>query len=287
MKKLKKVASLMLAFAMLLTLTACGGKKEEAPADKPADAPAQEAPADSTEDKIILGTYQPLTATNAMQGNGALNAINLYVKELNARGGLLGKQVEVVCYDDMSDPEEAIKCVTKLLEVDNIDLCIGSIISSCLLASGEALNAAEIPTYGLGLSPTWMAEGWEYFFRPTLNTDYSIITLTDTMKEMGYESVAIFEGQDDYGVAAGKAMRTACERDGITVTTTENYVDGDTDFSGQIAKILNTNPDCIFVGAFPKDAANVFKQMRQFGYEGAIFYSETVTSDVAAVAAST
>lgn len=129
-----------------------------------------------------------------------------------------------------------------------------------------------------------MGQGWEYFFRPALNTAYSIPSLTTTMEAMGFESVAVFEGQDDYGVSAGKAMRGACEEAGITVTTTENYVAGDTDFSGQIAKIINTDPDCVFVGVFTGDVGNVVKQFRQFGYDGVIFYSETLTQDVMDVA---
>jgi len=282
MKKMKKVASLVLAFAMLLALAACGAK-EEAPAAKPSDAPAQESPA-ASEDVIVLGCYQPLTGNNAIQGEGAKNSVDLYVKELNAKGGWFGKQIKVVHYDDGSDPEEAVKCVTKLIESDDIDLCVGSIISSCLLASGAALNENNIPTMGTGLSPSWMAEGWDYFFRACLNTAFSIPALTSTMEQLGYKSVAVFEGQDDYGVSAGESMRAAAAEAGITVTTTENYVTGDTDFSGQVAKILNTNPDCVFIGVLSGDAGNVIKQFRQFGYDGVIFYSETLTQDVMDIA---
>ena len=275
---MKKFLALFLAMVMALSLVACGGKKEEAPAAG-GNAPA-EAPAESADEVIVIGTTQPLSGVNAMQGEGALNSIKLYVKELNANGGLLGKEVKLVSYDDASDPEEAVKGVTKLIESDGMDLCIASIISGCVLATGELLNENEIPTMGMGLSPTFMQQGWEYMIRPALNTAFSIPTLTSTMQEMGFETVGIFEGQDDYGVAAGENMRNACAEAGITVTTTENYVTGDTDFSGQIAKILATEPDCVFCGCFGGDIGNVIKQFRQFGYEGILFYSEAPTSDV-------
>ncbi|QUO38540.1 ABC transporter substrate-binding protein [Dysosmobacter sp. Marseille-Q4140] len=276
MKKMKRFASLLLTAMMLLTLVACGGENTTTE--------SSDGDTENSDDVIVLGCYQPLTGNNAIQGEGAKNSVDLYVKELNAKGGWFGKQIKVVHYDDGADPEEAVKCVTKLIESDKIDLCVGSIISSCLLASGAALNENEIPTMGTGLSPTWMAEGWDYFFRACLNTAYSIPSLIETMDQLGFESVAIFEGQDDYGVSAGKSMREACEAAGKTVTTTENYVTGDTDFSGQIAKIINTDPDCVFLGVLSGDAGNIIKQFRQFGYNGIIFYSETLTQDVINVA---
>lgn len=287
-KAMKRSLSLLMALAMLFALAACGSTPaaDKTPSSTSGDSgnSGDSGAAASSDDVIVLGCYQPLTGNNAIQGGGAKNSVDLYVKELNARGGLLGKQVKVVHYDDASNPEAAVRIVTKLLEVDQIDLCIGSIISSCLLASGEALNANKIPTFGLGLSPTWMANDWEYFFRPALNTAYSIPALTETMDTLGFDSVAIFEGQDDYGVAAGQSMRTACAEAGKTVTTTENYVTGDTDFSGQIAKIIASNPDCVFMGVLSGDAGNIIKRFRQFGYNGVIFYSETLTQDVIDIA---
>ena len=270
---MKKVLCLILALVMMLSMVACGAK-EEVTEDAGDDAAA------AAGDPIVIGTYQPLTGVNALQGQGALNSIQMYVDDLNANGGMLGRPVELVYYDDASTPEQAVKAVTKMLESDGIDLCIGSIISGCVLATGELLEAAEIPTMGMGLSPTFMQQGWTYMIRPALNTGFSIPTYTSTMKEMGFDTIAVFEGQDDYGVQAGKNMRAACDEAGIKVTTTENYVTGDTDFSGQIAKILGTNPDCVFCGCFGGDIGNVIKQFRQYGYDGILFYSEAPTGDV-------
>ena len=112
-----------------------------------------------------------------------------------------------------------------------------------------------------------------------MNSARSIPYLTTVLKEFGFSSVAIFEGQDDYGASAGKTMREACEKDGITVTTTENYVSGDTDFSGQVAKILGTDPDCVFMGVLGSEVGNAMKQFRQFGYDGILFYSEPLQQD--------
>lgn len=281
---MKKLVVMLLIAIMVLSLVAC---QPASPADKTTpDADTQvDTPDDQGDDADLsgetfkIGFYSPLTGSAATQGTAAQNSVALYIKELNERGGLLGMKVEGVYYDDASDTEEAVKIATKLVEVDKVDFVVSSIISNCVMASGQILEDAQIPFFGMGFSPTFMQQGWKYCVRPTLNSARSIPYLTTVMKEFGFTSVAIFEGQDDYGASAGKSMREACEADGITVTTTENYVSGDTDFSGQVAKILGTNPDCVFLGVLGSEVGNAMKQFRQFGYDGILFYSEPLQQD--------
>lgn len=256
---MKKIIKVFVCIQLVIGLCACSeGKNEET---------------------FKIGWFSPLTGSAATQGNAARDSIELYVKELNIRGGLLGMPVEVIYYDDVSDTEEAVKIANKLINVDNVDFVISSIISNCVLATGQLFENAQIPFFGMGFSPTFMEQGWRYCIRPTMNSSRSIPYLTTVMKEFGFKSVAIFEGQDDYGASAGKTMREACNKDGIIVTTTENYISGDTDFSGQVAKILSTNPDCVFLGVLGSEVGNAMKQFRQFGYEGILFYSEPLQQD--------
>ena len=158
-----------------------------------------------------IGWFSPLTGSAATQGNAAHDAVELYVRELNERGGLLGRNVELVSYDDMQDAEQAVKIATKLVEVDHVDFVISSIISNCVLATGQIFEDAHMPFFGMGFSPTFMNKGWKYCVRPTMNSARSIPYLTTVMKEFGFSSVAIFEGQDDYGASAGKTMREAVD----------------------------------------------------------------------------
>lgn len=282
---MKKSLAIILTLVLAFTMLASGCSTQEATSKPSASSPAQSSSPQNGEDVIKIGWFGPLTGSNATQGISQQNAIALYVKELNEKGGLLGKKIEVFYYDDASNTEEAVKIATRLIEVDKVDLVAGSLISNCMLATGKMFNDAKIPTFGTGLSPTWMSKGWEYLFRTSLNTQLSITTLPKLMtEEFGYKSVAVFEGQDDYGVSAGQSLRDAATKAGMTVTTTENYVAGDTDFSGQIAKIMNSKPDCVFLGVLSGDVGNIVKQFRQYGYDGILFYSENVQQDIIKVA---
>lgn len=292
MKKMRRGFALALASAMVL-LTACGGSQGASGSAAPADTQATQAPevgkdsaaaADTTAaaasgDVIKIGCPQPLTGTNALVGDTTVKAAQLAVKQINEQGGLLGRQVELVVYDDQASPEEAVKIATKLIEVDKVDVVCGSLISSCVLASGQFFEEAKIPCIGTGLSSTWMKQGWEYVFRACPNAGMGMPALAEYMKNLGIDRIAIFQGQDDSSASGAEDMRNACKDAGIEVLTSETYVEGDTDYSGQIAKILNSNPQAVFTSTFSPTQAPFAKQLRQFGYEGLVFNKETLSID--------
>lgn len=232
------------------------------------------------DDTFRIGFMANITYDN---GVNAQNAVMLYIKELNERGGLLGKKVEAVYYDDAMNAEEAVKIASKIIEKDDVDFMINSTISNCVLATGQMFEDAGIPFFAMGFSKSLTEQGWKHCVRPTVNSSRSIPYLTTVMKEFGFKSVAIFQGQDDYGYTAGLAMKESCEKDGIIITDIEDYASGDTDFSGQVARILQSNPDCVFLGVLGGEAGNAIKQFRQFGYDGILFYSEPLqkgTTDI-------
>lgn len=284
---MKKLLICVMVVLMVLSLVACSTVEPTKPEEPKTEDKAEP---DTSEDKaeegdvFKIGVYGAMTGSSGLGGLDVQRSVDMYIADINANGGFCGKTVEAIYYDDQGSPEEAVKCATKLVEVDKVDFVIAGFISSCIFASGQILEDAQVPFYVLGLSPSLLEPGWKYMARPTINTDYSIPSITDAMKSFGFTSLAVFEGQDDYGVAAGESMRKAAADAGLTVVTTENYVSGDTDFSGQVAKILTSGADCVFLGVTGGDVGNAIKQFRQFGYDGILFYSEGPQSTALEVA---
>ena len=130
----------------------------------------------------IIGCPQPLTSTNAQPGECAPNAVKLAAKQFNENGGINGKKVQVLSYDDQGLPEEAVKLATRMVQADGVQAIIGSCISICVLSSGKIYNDAKIPTFGTGTSPTWMAEGWEYVFRACQNNDFALPLVVNKLR---------------------------------------------------------------------------------------------------------
>ena len=270
----RKLMAFVLAAVMTVSMAGCGSGVSENAADTGEE--TSEAVGDtgtvSEESGVFkLGCSQPLTGTQAQPGECAYNAVKLAAKQFNEEGGFLGQTIEVIAYDDQGSPEEAVKVASKLVEADQVDAVIGSCISSAVLSSAEVYNKAGIPTFGTGTSPTWMAMGWEYIFRACQNTDFALPLTIDKLKELGITKAAIFAGQDDSGVAGANTFTELANAAGIEVTTTESYVEGNTDFSGQVAKIISSDPEVVFISTLGPTMPLIVKQLRQFGYEGLCF----------------
>ena len=276
----KRLLALLLVLVMLLAVTGCA---KSADPTTTSENPSTSAETPTAEDKapagetFKIGLYQPLSGASAAYGLESKNAIEMAVDYVNANGGFNGVPGEVVSYDTQGSVEEAVKVVEKLINDDKVDAIIGSIISSEVFATGNAINKAGVYSLGLGNSASWMQEDWPYVFRAVINSSFVMPELVNLIKEVGYESVAIFYGQDDASISTVDQFTASCEEKGVEVLDSESYDQGDTDFSAQIASLLSTNPDCVFISVLSESGPVVTKQFRQLGYNGMIFNKEGVT----------
>jgi branched-chain amino acid transport system substrate-binding protein len=259
---MKKILGFLVVVFLVLGMTGCSKKK-----------------AGAAEEFFILGVQQPLSGDMAVAGQSALRGIQLGVERINAKGGFQGRQVKLAVYDDQGSPEEAVKVANKLVEIDKANAVIGSLISSNLLASGRNLEEAKILTIGIGLSPTWMSQGWKYFFRANMNTDVSTPSVVDSLEALGMKSVALFRGEDDAAMTGAVAFRKECEKRGVPILIDTSFTYGDTDFSGQIAAMLNQKPDTIYMCTLNYMLGTFMKQLRGFGFKGLVFSKEVFTTD--------
>ncbi len=234
---------------------------------------------------FLIGTYLQLSGSNSIVGNAGKQGIDLAVKFINANGGFNGVPVEVKHYDTTGSTEEAVKVVQKMLVNDAVDAVIGSVNSNEVTACIPYLNEAEIYNFGLGTSATWMADTSRIWtFRASANNGRIAPQDADLVLKLGYKTVAIINGTDDTGSSTADAFQKACEEKGITVTTRQQCDSEDTDFSGQIAQIMATDPDCIFMSLIGTTFGPFVKQLRNMGYTGMIACKESFSLEYQQVA---
>lgn len=283
-KIMKKTLAILLALVMALSFAACAPAEAPAspqqpeqpkPADPVAPAPSVEAPATTDGGTFRISTYLQLSGNNAEAGNNAKNGIDLAVKHVNENGGFNGATVVVEHFDTTGSTEEAVKIVQRVIENKSADAIIGSVNSNEVSACISYINDAEIYNFGLGTSATWMKdESMIWTFRASANNNRIAPLDVDMIMDLGFKNVAIISGTDDTGSSTATAFQEACTAKGLTVTTRQECDTADTDFSGQITQILNTDPDIIFMSLIGDTFGPFTKQLRNMGYKGMLACKE-------------
>lgn len=222
---------------------------------------------------IRMGWYGPLTGPNSVGGIAAYQGVELMVEKINEKGGINGHIIKLFPYDDKVSPEEAVKAVTRLVFVDKVHCIVGSHLSGNILASATIVENAQVPEIGCGTSPVWLEQGYKYLFRSTANSGLFNIKLAEIMHERCVSKVGILHTSDEYAKVGTEKLIALFEDFGIEVLARELFNWGDTDFTGQITKIINSGINGeegtgFVVYTNPEYVGLILKQIRQLGYDG-------------------
>jgi branched-chain amino acid transport system substrate-binding protein len=231
----------------------------------------------SHDDAIQIGFFGPLTGNTATAGQSLRNGARIAVDEINAEGGLLGRPLALVEYDDRSSPEQAVKSVLRLVTRDRVTAIVGSLHSGNILAAAPILEEFETPTVGSGTSPGWLQQGYRYLFRSLGNSALAVRQLALHAREEGLLGVAVLHANDEYGTTGANDFVEQAREQGLEVVARETFTHGDRDFTGQFARIRARSPDAVLLWALGDDLGALTKQLRQAGYSGPILGAEGYT----------
>lgn len=258
MKK-KKIASFLLAASLTITLAACAGTEGSASDD-------------SSEDPIVIGTISPNTGSLAAYGTGVTTGVELAAEEINAAGGILGRQVEIITTDDQGDPTECLNAFNSLVS-QGVSLIIGSATSGCTSAITEAANEEEVVL----MAPTATADSVttedDYIFRVCYADSFQGAIAAAYAKKAGYTNVGVvYCAGDVYSKGLYDSFTAACEGYGVTVSAVESTASLDVqDYSNQFAAMVSAGVELVYA-PFYYDVVGpyVIPQARAAGYDGII-----------------
>ena len=271
---MKKWFALLLALALTLSLAGCGGSDTETSDE----ASGTESTESGSTEAIKIGLYTPLTGTSALVGTQEQMGVDLAVKQLNEAGGINGRQITVVAYDDEFNAETAVKVVTRLVQTDNVDAIIGSMSSANILATADIVEEAQVLEIGCGTSATWTNAGYNYVFRGTQNAALFNVGIVDLIETMGVTKLGSIVSSTEYATTGWADVKSQLADTDVEIAVETDYMAGDTDFTGQITRIVNADLDSVLVYGATEDYGILCKQLRQMGYEGYIYGSETFAS---------
>ncbi len=218
-------------------------------------------------DKVKIGVFMSLTGSTAQFGISSTNGIKMAADEVNAAGGINGKQIELLVQDDRSDAQEAATIVTKFVTQDGVHAVIGEVASSRTIAAAPIAQNAKIPLLTPSSTNPEVTKKGDYIFRSCFIDPVQGAAMSQFAgKSLGKRRAALMvDRKNDYSTGLEKVINEIFPKFGGQVVITQSFQEGDTDFNGQLTSIKGANPDVIFVPAYYGDVALIAKQARDKG----------------------
>jgi branched-chain amino acid transport system substrate-binding protein len=222
---------------------------------------------------IKIGEVGPLTGKDAAFGQQGHRGIQMAVDEINAKGGVLGRPLEVVAADNQSKAGDSATAAKKLLSRDKVVALLGDGTSTNCNEITPIAQAAKIPFIATTATSPDVTEKRDYIFRTCFIDPFQGAVLAKfAQKTMKVKRVALMTSVSAaYSVGLSKVFREQFTKVGGDVTIEQKYSEGDKDFRAQLTAIKAAKPDAIAVTGFYTEAALICKQARDLGITVPLF----------------
>ena len=247
-------------------LTACGGSSASTAASSAAGSAA------ASGSTIKVGVMGPLTGDASVYGQAVVNGASLYMKQVNADGGVNGKQLEIIAMDEQGDETQAVTCFTKMVD-QGITALVGDVTTAPTLAV-----AAESADYNMPMvTASATAEAVTYdaetdtvsgnVFRACFTDPFQGVKMADyAYEKLGYTKAAvIYKKGADYNEGLAENFVTEFEALGGTIVDEESYSDGDVDYKTQLTTILGKGPETVFCPNYYQEVGQILSQAESVG----------------------
>lgn len=256
--KIKKSVCMTLALGMISFAAGCGSQ------------------GDNT--VIKIGANLEMTGTNATFGQSATNGAKLAIKEVNEKGGVLGKQVSLVVADNKSEAAEAANAMQKLITQDKVLAVIAPIASSSVIAGAQVNMDGKV----LAISPTASnpkvtvdpdsGKTRDYLFRAAFIDPFQGKVMANFASHSlyGKRAALYIDTSSDYAKGLGQFFKETFTENGGEIVAEEAYLAKDTDFKATLTKIKAAEPDILFVPGYYQEVGMIIKQARELGIQAAV-----------------
>jgi branched-chain amino acid transport system substrate-binding protein len=238
---------------------------------------------------LKIGFSMTLTGGLAANGKAALVAMEIWRDDINKKGGLLGRQVEFVYYDDATNPANVPGIYTKLLNVDKVDLLVSSYGTNLIAPAMPIIMKKKLvfmTLFGLAVNDRF---NYDRYFQimpsgPEPKEDWSRGFFQLAMSQSDKpKTIALLATDSEFSKNAVAGARTNAQKAGLEIVYDETFKPGTADFSPIVRAIKSTNPDLIYVGCYPPGAAGIVRAANELGLEAKMFGGSMVGLQYAAL----
>ncbi|MEP4485103.1 MAG: amino acid ABC transporter substrate-binding protein [Halioglobus sp.] len=218
---------------------------------------------------IRVGTTQSLTGDFQQFGLEQLNGLQMWVDDINSRGALLGQTVELVHYDDESDPQRSALLYRQLIEQDKVDLLIGPYSSELTLAASEVSEKHQFPMVTAAASADLIWErGFDNIFGIDVPTSNYMDLAVITAAEQGSSTIAMIYADTEFSRDVAKGVRLRADKLGMRVVLDESYPadhKNEKDFSTLSVALKGANADVILGASYLEDSVAITRALNSHG----------------------
>ena len=216
---------------------------------------------------IKVGMSMPQTGTLGAGGKAALVALRMWVDDVNAKGGLLGRKVEFIAYDDQTNPALTPAIYTKLLDIDKVDLLIapyGTVPTAPIMPLVKQRGLLLMGNFSFQVNHTVKHDMW--FNNAPWNDAASWFTgYFEAGQKAGVKTIAFLAADQEFAQNLANGAKALAKKAGLKTVYEQNYPPATTDFSSLIRAIRAAKPDAVFVASYPNDSVAIVRAVNEIG----------------------
>jgi len=234
----------------------------------------------SAQAEIFIATAGPFTGTNIFRGEQIQHGAEMAVADINARGGVLGEQVELLIADDACDPEQAVAVAHKLVN-DGVVFVAGHVCShSSIPASRVYRDAGVLMISPASTNPKLTDEGGDNVFRVCGRDDHQGVVAGNYLSDVWRDkNIAIIHDSSTYGKGLADETRKQLTKRGVTTALEETFTPGVRDYSQLVEKMQAASIDVIYVGGYTEETGLMVRQARDRDYAAQFVTGDALTNE--------
>lgn len=218
---------------------------------------------------IKVGFSSAMTGPSAITGEGVKWAAQMLADEYNAKGGIMGRKIEVYFGDNAGTPGEAVSAVRRLVDVDKVDVIVGQTHSGACLGALPIVKELQVPMVIEACSNPKIREligktvnEWAFRVNPD---DIMLANQFAKYIAQSTKTVSIFAQNDDFGRGAAAAYDAAFKKTGIKLVSTEFFDRGQADYRPVLTRVKRANPEAVLLVMLASEGSVFMRQFREVG----------------------
>ncbi len=230
----------------------------------------------AAEDTIKIGALMSLTGSLAPYGPPIANGALLAVEQINAAGGILGRQLQLIIEDDGTSPDVGRNAASKLVEIDGVSAIVGALSSGVTLAASSVTIPAEV----ILMSPASTAPSIpalndnDFVFRTVVSDEVQGVVMARLALSLGYHSASVVFVNNDYGKGLADTFKATFEAIGGRVLNAVPYEENKPSYRGEVESLLAGFPDVLVFIGYPVDGNKQIVEAVEAGYKGEFLFSD-------------